>query len=633
VSLYSITIINEMRKAERARRGQSLYPGGVAYCAKVSVESKSRRMMSVRVPDWAKRVVWYQIFPERFRNGDPTNDPTVDDIRGAWPHDLASPWHIHPWTSDWYELLPYEKNNGADIWHNIQRRRYGGDLQGILDKLDYLQDLGVGAIYLTPVFASPSSHKYDGATYHHIDPNFGPDPHGDRELMSREVPHDPATWLWTAADRLMLQLIDAVHRRGMRIIFDGVFNHMGINSWAFRDVVKHQQQSRYHDWFKILSWADPHTGEGFNYSGWWAVPELPELNQDENGIVAGPREYIFAASRRWMDPNGDGNPGDGIDGWRLDVADYVHHHFWKAWRTLVRSINPEAYIVGEIVKDEDYLRPYLEGDEFDAVMNYNFMFICSRFFIERANPISVSEFDRQLRVVRDAFDPEVAYVMQNLFDSHDSNRLTSHIVNGLAVWDKGWHEYHNSSKAENPAYETRKPNAQEVKTQKLMTLFQMTYLGAPMIYYGDEAGMWGANDPCCRKPMVWDDLQYADEVYRPDGGNRARPDKVAFDHELHAHYRKLIHLRNAHPVLQLGDFRTLRCNDAARLFVFSRNYENEQIVVVINNGAEMQQVALAVSAGGRYQDLLEKENGLHTANDGTLQISVAAKDGRVLLRV
>ena len=149
------------------------------------------------VPEWAKKVVWYQIFPERFCNGDPTNDPKVENLEGAWPHDHTSPWEVHPWTSDWYELQPYEKKNGKDVWFNIQRRRYGGDLQGIIDKLDYLQDLGVTALYLNPVFESPSLHKYDGIMYHHIDANFGPDPEGDRALIATEVPDDPNTWVWT----------------------------------------------------------------------------------------------------------------------------------------------------------------------------------------------------------------------------------------------------------------------------------------------------------------------------------------------------------------------------------------------------------------------------------------------------
>ena len=456
------------------------------------------------VPQWAKQAVWYQIFPERFCNGDPSNDPTLESIRGAYPQDLTPPWQIHPWNSDWYELQPYEQKNGKAIWHHLQRRRYGGDLQGILNKLDYLQELGVNALYLTPVFESPSSHKYDGATYHHIDPNFGPDPVGDRKIIAREVGHDPATWQWTSADKLALQLIDEVHRRGMRIIFDGVFNHVGINHWAFQEVLKNQQRSLYKDWFKVQAWNDPKTGKGFKYTGWWSVKELPELKQDENGIVSGPRNYIWAITKRWMDPNGDGDPSDGIDGWRLDVAVCVQHNFWKKWRALVRNINPEAYLTGEVfVEQFDEMKSYLQGDEFDAVMNYHFTYACTEFFANERNHISASAFDRHLRELREAFSPDAAYVMQNLLGSHDTDRFASRIVNRDKKTMRTWLDYYEWSKAKSPDYDTRQPTAAERRRQKLAILFQMTYLGAPMIYYGDEAGMWGANDPCCRQPMLW----------------------------------------------------------------------------------------------------------------------------------
>ena len=184
-------------------------------------------------PLWAKKVVWYQIFPERFRNGDLKNDPEMKDIKGSWPNDNISPWQIHPWTSDWYELQPYEKQNGKDIWFNLQRRRYGGDLQGIIDKLDYLKEMGIGAIYLNPIFESPSLHKYDGATYHHVDPNLGPDPEGDRKLMAKETPHDPSTWVWTSADKLALLLIKEIHQRGMKIIFRRRFQPHGCKQFCF----------------------------------------------------------------------------------------------------------------------------------------------------------------------------------------------------------------------------------------------------------------------------------------------------------------------------------------------------------------------------------------------------------------
>jgi cyclomaltodextrinase len=281
------------------------------------------------VPDWAKHAIWYQVFPDRFRNGDPSNDPTIEQLRGADPQEMPKAWQVHPWGSDWYKLQEYEKQNGEpEMWKHILRRRYGGDLQGILDKLDYLQQLGINAIYLNPVFEAPSLHKYDGATYHHIDPNFGPDPVGDRKLMATENPADPKSWVWTKADELVLKLIDEVHKRGMKIIFDGVFNHMGINSFAFQDLLKNQENSIYKDWFIVKSWNDPETGKGFDYEGWWGVKSLPELRETEDGLAPGPQQYIFDATSRWMNPKNAGH-AKGIDGWRLDVAFCVGHPFWK----------------------------------------------------------------------------------------------------------------------------------------------------------------------------------------------------------------------------------------------------------------------------------------------------------------
>ena len=582
------------------------------------------------VPDWAKKAVWYQIFPERFRNGDPRNDPSLADIEGAFPFDQKSPWQIHPWTSDWYAMQPYERANGKDIWFQLQRRRYGGDLQGIIDKLDYLEDLGVTAIYLNPIFQSPSSHKYDGATYHHVDPNFGPDPSGDRALMEKETPDDPATWVFTAADKLAVQLIAEVHRRGMRIIFDGVWNHMGINSWAFRDVVKNQQRSKYKDWFTVTSWDDPEKGTKFDYKGWFGHKTLPELRQDENGTVSGPKAYIFAATRRWMDPNGDGNPSDGIDGWRLDVAFCIKHPFWKDWRRHVKAINPQAYTTAEVIEPVEKLRPYLQGDEFDAVMNYNFAFLSAQFFLGDKTRLSAAAFDRKLQELRVAFPAGVAYVQQNLFGSHDTNRIGSHIVNrGLGNYGD-WGDYFGKSQATNPKYNTRKPNAEELRMQKLFVIFQMTYVGAPMIYYGDEIGMWGANDPCCRKPMVWDDLRYDDEATLPDGTTRSAPDKVEVNHELLAHYKKLIAIRNAHEALTLGNFHTLLADDDKNVFAFSRRHGNETILVVLNNSATAQKVMLEKLPAAAFQDLLNDGHD-YSVKNGRLLLPLEAHWGAILL--
>ncbi|NUM71833.1 MAG: glycoside hydrolase family 13 protein, partial [Ignavibacteriaceae bacterium] len=432
------------------------------------------------VPAWAKEVVWYQIFPERFRNGDPSNDPKVEDTDGAYPHDITSPWEIHPWGSDWYKLRPYETENGKSIWFNIQRRRYGGDLQGIIDKLDYLQDLGITALYLNPVFTSPSLHKYDGVTFHHIDPNFGPDPEGDRRLTESEVFDDPSTWVWTSADKLALLLIEEAHKRGMKIIFDGVFNHMGIKSVPFEDVVKNQQKSRYADWFSVKSWDDPEKGSKFEYEGWFGVKELPEIKEDENGIVAGPKKYIFDITKRWMAPNGD--PSKGIDGWRLDVAFCIQHKFWKDWRKEVKAINPEAYITAEVIDTISVVKEYLGGDEFDAVMNYNFGFAAADFIVAEKTRIPATAFAAMMEDLVTAFPGGVPYVQQNLFGSHDANRIGSHIVNRDLARYRYWGNYFNVSKGDNPSYNTRKPDAAEKQIQKLFVILQMTSVGAPMIY-------------------------------------------------------------------------------------------------------------------------------------------------------
>lgn len=580
------------------------------------------------VPEWAKRAVWYQIFPERFWNGDPANDPTLDSQRQSWPHDLATPWQIHPWTADWYARQPYEAAHDRAIWHHLQRRRYGGDLQGILDRLDYLEDLGVNALYLNPVFQAPSAHKYDGATYHHIDPYFGPDPAGDHWLIAQETPHDPATWGWTAADRLFLQLIQAVHQRGMRLIIDGVFNHMGLNSWAFQDLVQHGQTSALRDWFKMVDWQRPTRFAPFTYSGWFGVDELPELNQDAHGLVAGPKAYIWACTRRWMDPDGDGNPGDGIDGWRLDVAFCIRHGFWKDWRRHVKAINPEAYLTAEIILS-DATEPYLQGDEFDAVMNYLWAFTCAEFFVEEPRRLSVTAFERQLRQLREAYPAGVAYGLQNLLGSHDTGRIASHFVNRRALHYRDWELYCAQSRVENnPAFDTRPPTAEERSRHKLLALFQMCDVGAPMVYYGDEVGMWGANDPCCRQPMVWPELSYAPQATLPDGAPRAEPAAVAFDHDLHAYYRRLIWLRRRSPALQRGTFNPLALDDAAACLVFERCLGDERVVVAVNNAPQPHTCTLALE--GVWRDALT--DALYQAGAAGLTLPLPAYGGCILVR-
>lgn len=557
-------------------------------------------------PAWSKEVIWYQIFPDRFNNGDPSNDPTMEDIVGAWPQDYTSPFRIHPWTSDWYELQPHEKQNGKDIWYNLQRRRYGGDIQGIIDKLDYLQDLGVTALYLNPVFWSPSLHKYDAKTYHHIDPNFGPDPLGDRVLIEKENPLDPDTWVWTSADKLALKLIEEVHKRNMYIIFDGVFNHMGIESFAFKDVEENQQASPYKDWFMVDSWRDEKAGTQFVYRGWFGASTLPELKEDDKGIVSGPKEYIFAATKRWMNPQGSGVE-KGIDGWRLDVAFCVAHPFWKGWRKHVKAINPDAYLTAELVDPVLQAKPYLQGDEFDAVMNYNLAFTMHDFFVQDTKAMSVSAFDQKIKELREAFDPGVAYGMQNLVGSHDTHRIASALTNSDRKEWKEWGDYFQWSQKNNVKdFNTRKPSPEQIDMQKLIAAFQMTYVGAPMIYYGDESGMWGANDPDCRKPMVWDELTYQDEIHNPDQSKHS-PDPVVFNHDLFRWYRRLIAIRKEYAPLRTGSINTLVTDDASQVYVFERVLDDNRIIVVLNRSNKPIEFQHASMKKGKWLSLIDNK--------------------------
>lgn len=558
-------------------------------------------------PDWSKGVSWYQIFVERFANGDPSNDPKVSDQQGAYPFDATSDFEIHPWTSDWYELQPYEQKNGKDIWFNIQRRRYGGDLQGIIDKLDYLKSLGINAIYITPIFWSPSSHKYDALCYHHVDPTFGPDPEGDRKLIATEDPLDPAKWVWTKADLLALKLIDEVHKRQMHIIFDGVFNHLGVNSFAFKDVAEKQQASPYKDWFMVNSWKDEAKGTKFDYNGWFGVKTLPELKEDENGIVAGPKNYIFNATQRWMNPMNKGN-AYGIDGWRLDVAYCVAHPFWKDWRKWVKTLNQEAYLTAELVDPIEKTKPYLSGDEFDATMNYNFTFAVYDFFVAEKNAISVTNFDQQLKQLRLGFGEGVALNMQNLVDSHDSNRIGSAIANPDGKRLSDWGPYFNwSQKSNNKSFNARKPTATDIQKQKLIVAFQILYLGSPMIFYGDEAGIWGGNDPDCRKPMIWKDLKYNSETANPDQ-SKHEPDAVAFNEDLFKWYQKFLGLRNQSKAIQQGSFEPIIINDTEQVYAFSRKMGKEEVIVIVNRGNKPFEIKDPKLTKGKYKDAFTMES-------------------------
>lgn len=551
----------------------------------------------IRIPAWAEGIVWYQIFPERFANGDAGNEPTATKVFINQKH-IPEGWKPTPWTSNWFAQAEWEQSFRR-IRDVFTSRRYGGDLQGIINRLDYIKELGVGGMYLNPVFDAVSMHKYDGSTYHHIDIHFGPDPERDLQIAESERPDDPATWQWTAADSLFLTLLKEAKQRGIRLIIDGVLNHTGTQFWAFRDILKNGINSRYRDWYLIKSFDDPTTeANEFDYKGWWGIKSLPEFNRTEDNLHPEVRAYIFAATRRWMDPNGDGDPSDGIDGWRLDVSRDVPLGFWKEWSALVRSINPDAIIVGELWEHS----PEFVGEDgpYHSLMNYNFAFAVNDYLVAEQKRISRDAFIDSLKKIDHTYPAKNLHVLQNLLTSHDTERLGSLIENPDRNYDRDANEG-------NPAFNPGKPSGRTIQKQKLITIFQMVYRGAPMIYYGDEVGMWGADDPHCRKPMVWDDLKYDDEVISEESGFPAGIGTypVGVDHDLLQFYQQAIALRNSHQTLKTGNAEVTGIDGNDRTFAVIR--KGDATITAFFNPTDTPALLRLPEPGTAGIDLLTKE--------------------------
>ena len=602
------------------------------------------------VPDWARDVVWYQVFVERFRNGDPSNDPTLADMKGSWPHMEPAGWEPTPWTQDWYRQEPWAEATGEPFYTTVQLRRYGGDLQGVIDQLDYLQDLGVTAIFVNPINDAPSLHKYDARNYRHIDRNFGPDPAGDAALMETEDPADPATWQWSAADSLFLALVDEVHRRGMRIIMDYSWNHTGTQFWAWQDVLENQEASAYADWYEVQRFDDPATPDvnEFEYSGWAGVPELPEwrkVGRPEGAgsgavpgtLVEGVREHVAHVTSRWLDPNGDGDPSDGVDGFRLDVAEIVPLDFWREYRRLVREINPEAYLVGEVWWEQWPDRmfdpaPWLQGDVFDAVMNYRWYEPTRSFFAGAPPNLSATEYVAALDSVARGIPHEHLQAMMNLTASHDSPRF------GTSIYNPGRYK-HRGNPRENPDYRIDRPDRRTREIQEMILVQQYTYIGAPHVWYGDEVGMWGGDDPDPRKPMVWSDLQYEPEMMHPTGGTR-RLSQVEQDQWLRGVYQRLIDLRKSNLRLFVdGDLEWLLADDPNSLLAYRRSLGERQAIVAFNASEDVQQIEVPAD-DGTWRTAYD--TGRRTAGDyadatqvagGTLAARIGPLSARVWLRV
>jgi glycosidase len=602
-------------------------------------------------PEWAQDAIWYQIFVERFRNGDPGNDPTRDDIIGSYPGFIPDNWEITPWGHDWYAPDPWFEalegiKDGAGnpvrtFNQKVQLRRYGGDLQGVLDAMEYIDSLGVTAIYFNPLNDAPSLHKYDARNWRHVDVNFGPDPEGDKKIIASEIPDDPDTWVFTSADSLFLEVVRALHEKDIKVILDYSWNHTGTEFWAWKDLIQKQQQSEYADWYWVDSFDDPGTDENeFEYTGWLGVYSLPEIKetvkQDHSVKVSyfdgdvysdAAREHIFAVTRRWLDPNGDGDPSDGVDGFRLDVAAEMPLGFWRTYREVVRGVNPDAYLVGEIwwEKYPDQLldpAPALKGDVFDAPMNYRWYRSTRHFFNQSPDKITVNEYVDSLKSYTEGIRIQNQRAMMNLTASHDVPRFST------SIYNKNKYKF-RPSPTDDPDYKIDKPDAETYRTMKLILAQQFTYIGSPHIWAGDEMGMWGADDPSTRKPLIWPDLEFEDETVHPLSKPRKK-DKVAFDSELFTFYRNLINMRHNWPVLASGNLEYLQADagEYEGLLAYSRYNSETEVLVVVNTADNVAEAAVLRKFDTEYEKI--QGDGSYVTNDGSIMIQLPPRSFMIL---
>lgn len=429
-------------------------------------------------PEWSGEQVYYQIFPDRFRNGDSSLTPPQSE----------------PWGS-----MPTRENF------------MGGDLPGIIEKLDYIADLGATCIYLTPVFASLSNHKYDTIDYYKIDPHFG-----------------------TKDD--LKRLVDGAHERGLRVILDGVFNHCGYYWPVFQDVVRNSATSKYKDWFFIQRYPvkpDPECYDCVGHYKW-----MPKLNLSNKEA----RRYFIGVGKYWLRESG-------ADGWRLDVADEVPVTFWEEFAYEVKREFPDCVLIGETWGDAGKL---VEPGRLDGAMNYLFRDAARDWLA--LGKISASEFAGRANRTLSLYPYEVDLRMYNPLDSHDTVRFLTYC---------GGNE----------------------DSHRLAVALQMTFPGCPAVYYGDEVGMDGGNDPDCRKAMDWE-----------------RADAKTGPYEW---YRRLIALRKNSKALTRGDFHISLCDDVHNASGYCRTFEDESLLVIINAGTRDLTAGAAVPYTGEWEDVLD----------------------------
>lgn len=554
------------------------YFNSVGVCSSVENYYNFSITPSFQTPDWAKGAIIYQIFVDRFYNGDRSNDVETDEY-----------FYIGEGTHKNTDWMKYPRE--MDV-----REFYGGDIAGVMKKLDYLQDLGVEAIYLNPIFVSPSNHKYDIQDYDYIDPHFGRIVKNDGENLQRDengnlIIHDPehpnkdATRYicrvtdkenLEASNQLFIEFVEEVHRRGMKVILDGVFNHCGsFNKWLDRECIYEDapgyekgafvsKDSPYRTFFKFREDTWPYN---VNYDGWWGHDTLPKLNYEESPKLY---EYIMRIARKWV------SPPYNVDGWRLDVAADLgqtaeyNHHFWHEFRRNVKEANPNAIVLAEHYGDPT---EWLKGDQWDTVMNYDAFMEPLTWFLTGVEKHSdeyrgdlignADAFFGSMRHYMTRFNTQSLQVAMNELSNHDHSRFltrTNHQVGRI------------SSRGADAANEGVNKNL-----FRMAVLMQMTWPGAPTIYYGDEAGLCGWTDPDSRRAYPW--------------GHE--------DEELIQYHKELICIHKEHQVLRTGSI--LFLFGEYQCISYGRFDDNEHIVVAINISQDTRHMEIPVWRLGMTQ--------------------------------
>ena len=555
-------------------------------------------------PDWAKGAVMYQIYTDRFYNGDPSNDVETNEY-----------YYIGGYSSRVKDWGKYPATMGV-------REFYGGDLRGVMEKLDYLQDLGVEVLYFNPLFVSPSNHKYDIQDYDYIDPHYGvivadggevlPEGETDNAKATKYQKRTTDIRNLEASNQLFIEFVEELHRRGMKIILDGVFNHCGsFNKWMDRERIYEDQEgyepgafvspdSPFRSYFRFFRENAEDWPYNVHYDGWWGHDTLPKLNYEDSVKL---ENYILYIGRKWV------SPPYNVDGWRLDVAadlgrsnDY-NHEFWKKFRIAVKDANPNAIILAEHYGDPG---SWLQGDEWDTVMNYDAFMEPFTWFLTGMEKHS-DEMRMELLGNGDNLVGAITHHMSNMLtpslqtamnelSNHDHSRFltrTNHMVGRVeTLGSKAAEEYVN------PA------------VMREAVAIQMTWVGAPTIYYGDEAGVCGFTDPDNRRTYPW--------------GKE--------DQELLGFHKEMIRIHKEHPALRTGSLNILAWKE--NIFSFARFNQEEQIVVIINNRSELAEVTVPVwraevPVKGRMKRLMYSyEDGYTTAYEEYL-----VQDGEVVVNM